>query len=109
MWYGYRELKAWYLLLVNSNSSTNEEKYLKNEQDLEQEFCEHVTEQIKSKLFTPMFTTKAKGPSFGLVVIKPMTNALGRKVTFEGQEGKGTIFIIRLPQACSCGFTVTNH
>ncbi len=56
-----------------------------------------ISEDVKSKLFTPMFTTKAKGQGFGLPVIKRMTEALGGTVTFESQEGKGTTFIIRLP------------
>jgi signal transduction histidine kinase len=56
-----------------------------------------ITEAVKSKLFTPMFTTKAKGQGFGLPVIKRMTEALGGTVTFESQEDKGTTFIVRLP------------
>jgi signal transduction histidine kinase len=56
-----------------------------------------IPEDVKSKLFTPMFTTKAKGQGFGLAVIKRMTEALGGTVAFESQEGKGTIFIIHLP------------
>jgi PAS domain S-box-containing protein len=57
-----------------------------------------IPEAVKGKLFTPMFTTKAKGQGFGLAVIKRMTESLGGTVTFESQEGKGTSFIIRLPQ-----------
>lgn len=57
-----------------------------------------IPEAAKSKLFTPMFTTKAKGQGFGLPVIKRMTEALGGTVTFESEEGKGTTFIVRLPQ-----------
>ena len=56
-----------------------------------------IPEAVKNKLFTPMFTTKAKGQGFGLPVIKRMTEALGGTVTFESQQGKGTTFIIRLP------------
>ncbi|HLN44072.1 MAG TPA: ATP-binding protein, partial [Candidatus Sulfotelmatobacter sp.] len=56
-----------------------------------------IPEQVKSKLFTPMFTTKAKGQGFGLVVIKRMTEALGGTVTFESELGKGTKFIVCLP------------
>ncbi|MGA3288752.1 MAG: ATP-binding protein [Candidatus Bathyarchaeia archaeon] len=55
-----------------------------------------IPEAVKGKLFTPMFTTKAKGQGFGLAVIKRMTEALGGTVSFESQEGKGTTFIIRL-------------
>ena len=68
-----------------------------------------IPEQIRSKLFTPMFTTKTKGQGFGLAVIKRMTEVLGGTVTLESQEGKGTTFIIRLPHPCRCGFTVTNR
>ena len=60
-----------------------------------------IPEAIKNKLFTPMFTTKAKGQGFGLPVIKRMTESLGGTVTFGSQEGKGTTFIVRLPQAKS--------
>jgi len=52
---------------------------------------------VKGKLFTPMFTTKAKGQGFGLAVIKRMTGSLGGTVTFQSQEGKGTTFILRCP------------
>ena len=56
-----------------------------------------VPEEVKTKLFTPMFTTKSKGQGFGLPVVKRMTEALGGTVTFESQEGKGTTFTVRLP------------
>ena len=56
-----------------------------------------IPDALKNKLFTPMFTTKAKGQGFGLPVIKRMTEALGGTVTFESEEGKGTIFTVRLP------------
>jgi two-component system, chemotaxis family, CheB/CheR fusion protein len=58
-----------------------------------------IPEAVKGKLFTPMFTTKAKGQGFGLAVIKRMTESLGGTVTFESQEDKGTTFTIRLPQS----------
>ena len=56
-----------------------------------------VPEENKDKLFTPLFTTKAKGQGFGLPVVKRMTEALGGTVTFESEVGKGTKFILRLP------------
>jgi signal transduction histidine kinase len=58
-----------------------------------------VPEEHRRKLFTPLFTTKAKGQGFGLAVVKRMTEALGGTVTFESEEGKGTKFILRLPLA----------
>jgi signal transduction histidine kinase len=56
-----------------------------------------IPEEVKDKLFTPLFTTKSKGQGFGLAVVKRMTETLGGTVTFESQQGKGTKFIIRLP------------
>ena len=56
-----------------------------------------IPEEVKPKLFTPLFTTKAKGQGFGLVVIKRMTEALGGSVTFASEKGKGTKFFVRLP------------
>ena len=56
-----------------------------------------ISEAVKGKLFTPMFTTKSKGQGFGLPVVKRMTESLGGTVTFESAEGKGTTFIVRLP------------
>jgi signal transduction histidine kinase/PAS domain-containing protein len=56
-----------------------------------------ISEEAKDKLFTPLFTTKAKGQGFGLAVVKRLTEALGGTVTFESQEGKGTTFTIKLP------------
>ena len=57
-----------------------------------------IPEEAKSKLFTPLFTTKPKGQGFGLAVVKRMTEALDGTVTFESQADKGTKFIVRLPK-----------
>jgi PAS domain S-box-containing protein len=57
-----------------------------------------IPEEVRPKLFTPLFTTKAKGQGFGLAVIKRMTEALGGSVTFESEVGKGTKFVVRFPQ-----------
>ncbi len=56
-----------------------------------------IPENIRGKLFEPMFTTKSKGQGFGLAVIKRLTETLGGKVTFESLVDKGTTFIVRLP------------
>ncbi len=56
-----------------------------------------IPQEVQSKMFAVMFTTKSKGQGFGLPVVKRMTESLGGTVTFESQEGKGTTFIIRLP------------
>lgn len=56
-----------------------------------------ISEQVKPKLFTPLFTTKSRGQGFGLAVCKRVIEAQGGTISFESQEGKGTKFIVRLP------------
>ena len=58
-----------------------------------------IPEEVRTKLFTPLFTTKSKGQGFGLAVVKRLTDAMGGTVTFESEVGKGTKFIVSLPSA----------
>ena len=62
-----------------------------------QDTGEGIPEEAKSKLFTPMFTTKSKGQGFGLAVVKRVTESMNGTVTFESEQGKGTKFIMRFP------------
>lgn len=56
-----------------------------------------IPEELKSKMFKPLFTTKAKGQGFGLAVVKKLTEAMQGTVTFESENGKGTKFILSFP------------
>lgn len=56
-----------------------------------------IPEEARSKLFTPLFTTKSKGQGFGLAVVKRLTETMGGTVTFESEVGKGTKFILGFP------------
>jgi signal transduction histidine kinase len=56
-----------------------------------------IPEDVKAKIFTPMFTTKSKGQGLGLAVVKRLTEAMNGSVAFESEQGKGTKFIVRLP------------
>ncbi len=58
---------------------------------------EGIPEEVKSKLFTPLFTTKSKGQGFGLAVVKRLVEAQDGEITFSSQKGKGTTFTIQLP------------
>jgi signal transduction histidine kinase len=56
-----------------------------------------IPDEIKPKIFSPLFTTKAKGQGLGLAVVKRLVEALGGQITFKSQVGKGTTFTINLP------------
>ncbi len=59
---------------------------------------EGIAKENEAQLFLPLFTTKSKGQGFGLAVVKRLTEGLGGKVRFNSELGKGTTFIIELPQ-----------
>jgi len=56
-----------------------------------------IPEEVKSKIFKPLFTTKSRGQGFGLVVCKRVIEAHGGTIGFESEEGKGTKFTVELP------------
>ena len=57
-----------------------------------------MTPEVMSKLWTPLFTTKAKGMGFGLAICKRIIEAHGGKITAQTEEGKGSVFTVTLPQ-----------
>ncbi len=62
-----------------------------------QDTGEGIPKNVKSKIFTPLVTTKAKGQGFGLASVKRFTEAMDGTIAFETEAGKGTKFIIELP------------
>ncbi|TFH07261.1 MAG: GHKL domain-containing protein, partial [Candidatus Thorarchaeota archaeon] len=56
-----------------------------------------MSDETLGKLFDPLFTTKAKGIGLGLVIIETIVKAHGGKVEVESEEGKGSIFTIKIP------------
>ena len=56
-----------------------------------------IPDDVKDKLFKPLFTTKAKGQGLGLAIVKKLTEALDGEVTVESQIGKGTQFTVEFP------------
>jgi PAS domain S-box-containing protein len=56
-----------------------------------------MSEQTKSKIFMPLFTTKAQGMGFGLAICKRIIEAHGGRITVESSLSKGTTFSLTLP------------
>ena len=56
-----------------------------------------IPESIISKIFDPLFTTKAKGIGLGLSVCKSILERHGGDIRVESEEGKGTTFTVSLP------------
>jgi len=56
-----------------------------------------IPRENQPKLFSPLFTTKAKGQGLGLVVCKRLVEAHGGNITFDSTAGKGSTFTVALP------------
>ena len=57
-----------------------------------------MAEEDRSKLFTPFFTTKAKGIGLGLAICKRIVEEHGGTIGFKSKVSKGTTFTIALPK-----------
>lgn len=56
-----------------------------------------IPEEIRKRIFTPSFTTKASGSGIGLAVAKRGIEQMNGRIWFESKEGEGTCFFIELP------------
>ncbi|GGB78110.1 two-component sensor histidine kinase [Flavobacterium suaedae] len=58
-----------------------------------------VSEENKSRIFEPKFTTKTSGMGLGLAIIKNIVENYNGMITFESEQGEGTVFIVEFPLA----------
>ncbi|MGQ9460369.1 MAG: PAS domain S-box protein [Candidatus Bathyarchaeaceae archaeon] len=56
-----------------------------------------IPEENMSKLFTPLFTTKAQGVGLGLAICKNIVEAHNGRIEVKSKVGKGSIFTVKLP------------
>ncbi len=58
---------------------------------------EGIPEDLKARVFSPFFTTKAEGSGLGLVIAKRTVTTYGGRISLESTGGGGTCFSIYLP------------
>ncbi|HMC99939.1 MAG TPA: HAMP domain-containing sensor histidine kinase, partial [Ferruginibacter sp.] len=56
-----------------------------------------IPEHMRSKIFTPNFTTKTSGTGLGLAMCKGIVEEANGKIWFETEIGEGTTFYVELP------------
>ena len=57
-----------------------------------------IKEEDKKMIFVPNFTTKSGGSGVGLSLTYNIIQSIGGTITFESEEGLGTVFYIELPR-----------
>ncbi len=57
-----------------------------------------ISEENMSKIFQPLFTTKAKGIGLGLPICKKIVEEHGGTISVESKAGQGTAIMVKLPK-----------
>jgi signal transduction histidine kinase len=56
-----------------------------------------MSKEVMNKIWSPLFTTKAKGMGFGLPICKRIVEAHRGKISVKSEAGKGSTFKVTLP------------
>lgn len=59
------------------------------------DFGKGISEEDKSRIFQPYFTTKSTGTGLGLAIVRNMMKEMEGAVYFESERGKGTSFYLK--------------
>ena len=62
-----------------------------------------MTAEQRERIFTPYYTSKANGTGLGLAIVQSVVSDHGGRVWAEGEPGRGTRFVIELPDAVRNG------
>jgi len=57
-----------------------------------------ISEENRSKIFEPNFTTKSSGMGLGLSMIQSIIKAYNGSITFKTKENQGTTFKVIFPK-----------
>ncbi|MCB0457996.1 MAG: ATP-binding protein, partial [Flavobacteriaceae bacterium] len=57
-----------------------------------------ISEDNKTKVFEPKFTTKSSGMGLGLAMVKNIVETYKGSISLQSVEGKGTTFTVSIPQ-----------
>ena len=61
-----------------------------------------IPDEAKERIFTPFYTSRAKGMGLGLSIVKGIVEAHGGRICEAGAEGSGAKFVIFLPTSGKC-------
>jgi len=56
-----------------------------------------LTDEQRTRLFTPYYTTKKGGTGLGLAIVQGIVSDHGGRIRVESEPGKGTTFTLLLP------------
>jgi two-component system sensor histidine kinase HydH len=57
-----------------------------------------LSDEVRSRLFEPYFTTKASGTGLGLVIARRLIESLGGRLDLANRKGGGVEAVVRLPR-----------
>jgi two-component system sensor kinase FixL len=78
-------------LTISSRASSNNVEFMLIDSGV------GMTKEVSEKIWTPFFTTKAKGMGLGLAICKRIVEAHQGKISVESIVGEGTTFTITIP------------